>query len=672
MRKLLRLTMTLLGLMLLASCGKEYDDGELWTKVNSLDRRVGDIETTLSRLNSDIDAIRIAATASESGLSVTSVSQTAEGWRVTYNNGSSFTLPNLNDGQSPFIQGGNWWIGSTDTGVKAAGTTGRSVFIRNNTWWVGNTDTGISIFPMDGRTPRIGPNNNWWVGDTDTGIPAMGIDGLSPHIGTNGNWWFGTTDSGVSAGGQGGSTANVPILGIDLYTDGRYYWTQTLNGTKDWLRDSYGHMMPVSGSDAQRPIIRVNVEGYWTISYDGGITYVYILDGNGQRVALSNGGCPCKSYFTLVRYIHPYLILVLTDGTVIRIRIGGGGGGIPDDPTEPTPDPGPNPDPLPNPTPTPEDRDNEIVVRLDMTGIQDPYTGEWLKLYGTGLDNQNVWLDLEDTPKGILVINNEEDETQEAQVKLDIIFTVDNSGTMSEEADVVARDIKAWAQKLQNSGLDVKFACVGYDDPGRIVGGINFCDATELSSWLDSNGTGTNRTKHFGGYDATRLSNSASRCYYPGGECGAIAIRFADENMTFRAGANRVYINFTDEPNQPNGNADYSVEWFRDQSNWSPAQGTIHTVYSGSSQTWTTLYAEDPTLMSTYTGGTVFRTNGSFTGVNLDDLTVTEAMKHSYVIYFRVPERYFDGQPHAVRITVITPDGHVRAQRTFYITFSTL
>lgn len=621
MKKLLKLTISLLGLVLISACGSEYDDDELWSKVNTLDRRVGDIESTLSRLNSDLEAIRIVTTASESGLSVTSVVQTTEGWRVTYNNGSSFTLPNVNNGNTPSISENTWWIGSVNTGITAAGT--------------------------NGLTPHIGLNGNWWIGFTDTGVPASGLGGDS-------------------------SITNVPILGVDLFTDGRYYWTQTLNGMKTWLLDSNGHMMPVTGNDAQRPIIRINVEGYWTISYDGGVTYAYILDGSGQRVALSDGGCPCTTYFTTVKVVYPYLILILTDGTILSIRIDGGGGSIPPDPSEPTPDPGPNPDPLPNPTPTPEEFENEVVVRLDMTGIQDPVTKEWLKLYGTGFTNQNVWLDLENTPKGILVFNNDDDEQPTAQVKLDIVFTVDNSGTMSEEADVVARDIQAWAQKLQDSGLDVKFACVGYNDPGWIVGGINFCDASELSTWLNSNGTGTNRTKHFGGPDATRLSTSASRYYRPNGECGAIAIRFADENMTFRTGANRVYINFTDEPNQPNGNTEYSVEWFRDQNNWSPAQGTIHTVYSGSSSSWSYLYNEDPTLMSTYTGGTIFRTNGSFSGVNLDNLTVTEAMKHSYVIYFRVPEHYFDGQPHAVRITVITPDGHVRAQRTFYIVFNSL
>ena len=329
------------------------------------------------------------------------------------------------------------------------------------------------------------------------------------------------------------------------------------------------------------------------------------------------------------------------------------------------PDVGPDPDPgVPNPYSTIEEK----VVRLDMTGIQDPYTGEWLKLYGTGKPNQNVWLELEGKSKGILVVNNEETEQEIAQVKNDIIFTVDNSGSMGEEANTIANDIIAWAQKLQNAGLDVQFACVGYDINGYISGAIDFCDASRLSTWLNNNGSGT---AHTVGFADSRLSTSASRYPHTGDECGVLAIRFADENFSFRAGANRIYINFTDEANFPGGNSAYSVEFFNDPSQWSPAQGTIHTIYSGSyNYSWSTNYTENNDLMSTYTGGTVYRTDGSFTGVNLDDLTVTEAMKHSYVIYFRVPETYFDGLPHEVRITVI--DGNVRKQRTFYIVFSTL
>ncbi len=67
----------------------------------------------------------------------------------------------------------------------------------------------------NGQTPVIGYNGNWWIGTTDTGVKALGQkgdkgddgnDGLTPFIGENGNWWIGETDTGVKAQGDKGET----------------------------------------------------------------------------------------------------------------------------------------------------------------------------------------------------------------------------------------------------------------------------------------------------------------------------------------------------------------------------------------------------------------------------------------------------------------------------------
>ena len=65
----------------------------------------------------------------------------------------------------------------------------------------------------------------------------------------------------------------------------------------------------------------------------------------------------------------------------------------------------------------------------------------------------------------------------------DIVFCVDNSGSMGEEADSVAASIIEFANFLQASGLDVKFAVVGYDSYPN--GGINFTNAQTISSYLN-------------------------------------------------------------------------------------------------------------------------------------------------------------------------------------------
>lgn len=309
------------------------------------------------------------------------------------------------------------------------------------------------------------------------------------------------------------------------------------------------------------------------------------------------------------------------------------------------------------------------VVRMDLTGIQNQETSEWIKLYGTTSESQNVWVEVDNKPKGIKV-NNNSDNNANVNIKADLVFLVDNSGSMSEEADAIARDIIDWSARLVGSGLDIRFACVGYDVNGDISGAINFTTVELLSDYLNRS-TGTSRTVGFAGNDAETLETYAidySGCY---DECGAAALRFADEYLRFRAGANRIYVNFTDEPNFPNNIERFSVENFKDQRNWSTAQGTVHTVYSDTYTTFTEteLYKEYPWKLSEYTGGTVIFTSSSFEEVSLMSLPVTGAMENSYIIRFGNVNELLDGQPHNVKITVQSKDKVVQAEREFSVVF---
>ena len=347
-----------------------------------------------------------------------------------------------------------------------------------------------------------------------------------------------------------------------------------------------------------------------------------------------------------------------------------GNSSIPDD-KEAEPNPtisNPN-TPIPNIQYTSEVVGSDVLVRIDMTGIQNPETLEWLKLFGTKDPNQNIWISVDDQPKGFTVYNNADSNDDGNTIMTDIVFTVDNSGSMSEEANAVARDILSWAQLLASSGLNVRFACVGYSVSGTINGGIDFTDANGLSTFLNRS-TGTSRTIGWSGSNAAQLSSAAS-VYRVVDECGAMAIRFADANLSFRSGANRIYVNFTDEPNQPNGNRNYSVEFFASQTNWGTSQGTVHTVYSDNPNFVEQLYyREYPWKISEYTGGTVFMTNSSFTGVDLASLPITGALQHSYIIRFHNIAHLVDGRTHIIKITILSRDGKVRGERTFTVTFT--
>lgn len=357
----------------------------------------------------------------------------------------------------------------------------------------------------------------------------------------------------------------------------------------------------------------------------------------------------------------------MTEFTVVERN---GCSGIPKDTTTPTPNPGTTNITIPYPNiKTDVNECGECVATLTLNGIQNPNTGEWMNLYGTGLPSQNVWINLDDIPKGNLVTNLEDNTTM---VKNDIVFTVDNSGSMDNEADAIARDIMSWAQMLTNKKLNVKFGVVGYG--GYIDGAMDLTSASSLSSYLNR-ATGTGRTMGFGGIEANTLQSYAINYTRTGNsvtdnECGALAIRFANDYFSFRTGANRIYINFTDEPNQPNGNSGYSVDWFKSQTNWPTTNGTVHTVYSSNSNiSESTNKSEKPWRISEYTGGTTMFIKANASDLQLDKLTVSDAMMHSYTISFLVPRELFDGKSHNVRITIISTDKTIRGVLNFSTIF---
>ena len=95
---------------------------------------------------------------------------------------------NGEDGKTPFIgENGNWWIGENDTGVKAAGTDGIDGKDGINGKDGATGKDGINgTNGEDGKTPFIGENGNWWIGTNDTGVKAAGTDGIDGKDGING------------------------------------------------------------------------------------------------------------------------------------------------------------------------------------------------------------------------------------------------------------------------------------------------------------------------------------------------------------------------------------------------------------------------------------------------------------------------------------------------------
>ena len=313
------------------------------------------------------------------------------------------------------------------------------------------------------------------------------------------------------------------------------------------------------------------------------------------------------------------------------------------------------------------------VIRFDLTGIQSPENPtEWLRLYGTNTSEQNIWISIDDLPKGFTIENTIDSEEQVSAV--DLVFLVDNSGSMGEEANAVAKEILDWSKMLSKT-LDMRFGCVGYDYNGEVNGAINMCGINEIDAFLNRSGKyGIYRTMGFEGPDKDVLAKEYAR-YRTGSwtadECGVSSLRYADDLFNFRKNTNRVYVNFTDEPNYPQGHEPMSTQWVKDPNNWPTTKGTIHTVYSSTYVNWTErpLWEEYPWNLSAYTGGTEIKTNSSFSGVSLSTLPVTGALQNSYIIKFTNVESLFDGQPHKIKITILSPNGTVRAEKEYVVTF---
>ena len=203
--------------------------------------------------------------------------------------------------EAPYIgSNGNWWVGGTDTGVKAAGDDGKpgkdgeTPYIgENGNWWIGFTDTKVKAAGTngkdgekgeDGETPYIGENGNWWIGETDTGVKAAGTDGadgtngadgLTPSIGENGNWWIGATDTGVKAAGTDGTNGTNGADGLtpSIGENGNWWIGTTDTGVKAAATDGADGKDGADGTngvDGRTPQLKIGNDNLWYVSYDNG------------------------------------------------------------------------------------------------------------------------------------------------------------------------------------------------------------------------------------------------------------------------------------------------------------------------------------------------------------------------------------------------------------------
>lgn len=150
-------------LICITACS-EYDDGELWDKVNSLDDRVTSIEKQLKALNDDITSISAIVGVLQSRLYLTNVTASGEDYVLTFSDGSRVIISDGKDGvdgkDAPVINvryynGRYYWVQT----------------INGETTWLNDVNGNkIPASGMDAVTPLLkADSDGYWIISYDNG-----------------------------------------------------------------------------------------------------------------------------------------------------------------------------------------------------------------------------------------------------------------------------------------------------------------------------------------------------------------------------------------------------------------------------------------------------------------------------------------------------------------------
>lgn len=164
----------------LSSCGDDYDDSELRGDIENLDSRITALEEWQKSVNTDIRSLQSLVEALEDKDYVTAVTplEDGTGYVISFLKSGNVTIKNGEQGE----KGED---GTTPVISVKQDSDGKHYWTVNGEWLLDNGnkmpvtgekgdkgDNGVS--GSDGLTPYIGDNGNWWIGTSDTGVKAQG------------------------------------------------------------------------------------------------------------------------------------------------------------------------------------------------------------------------------------------------------------------------------------------------------------------------------------------------------------------------------------------------------------------------------------------------------------------------------------------------------------------
>lgn len=170
------LTVALLGVSL-GSC--QYDDDDLWKEIDG-------IKTELAALNKDVSSLQTLVDALQKSKTITEVKQTADGYTIVFNDGTSVSVANGKNGQN-------------------APEVGIDLFEGAYYWTIGGkgnwlTDAGGNKIPVageEGRTPGMAVDaEGYWTVDGKRITDASGSEVKA--AGKDGDAFFDSVEEGDS------------------------------------------------------------------------------------------------------------------------------------------------------------------------------------------------------------------------------------------------------------------------------------------------------------------------------------------------------------------------------------------------------------------------------------------------------------------------------------------
>ena len=140
-------------------------------------------------------------------------------WKGTYASAPSspqngWAYYNSTDKKSYVYQNG--WSQMT-----ADGTSGLTPYIKDKYWWVGDSNTGVKAEGSDGTTPTVSISTDgyWVINNTKTTVKAVGTD-APKVISEKKQFYLSTSNTSLA----GGSWSDSP----SGFTKGKYLWTRTV------------------------------------------------------------------------------------------------------------------------------------------------------------------------------------------------------------------------------------------------------------------------------------------------------------------------------------------------------------------------------------------------------------------------------------------------------------